>query len=366
MTEVKNVLDNAGGKSTQPYYVEVKDGNGFPTLHLNFDNPAICPRKGLIVLEPMKPTKRHNSKMSMRAFTDKSSGVPVRAGIPIRIDKESGEYIYQQIQVVDREVLDLSIIGDAKKWAVIRLCPFLEGSPNLGTGVPVYKVYDEEKIAQRKLSERSVKRKATTIAEGLYGRELTDMARACGISLIGRSETSLQVAVIDYAEDKPKEFMSIWDSPSRQENFILKQALEMGIIHQEVTGFLHRTQFLGHTEPEVVEYLKTHPNVSIAISAMTKEMESDTVKALSNKEAPKVNDDKDVLLAEKEAELIALRKLLQANTSKVVEDSLKEDGPPSEIDILRTEAKELGIKGAHLMGDDKLKESVEKAKLKKA
>lgn len=365
MTEVKNVLDNAGGKSTQPYYVEVKDGNGFPTLHLNFDNPAICPRKGLIVLEPMKPTKRHNSKMSMRAFTDKSSGTPVRAGIPIRIDKESGEYIYQQIQVVDREVLDLSIIGDAKKWAVIRLCPFLEGSPNLGTGVPVYKVYDEEKIAQRKLSERSVKRKATTIAEGLYGRELTDMARACGISLIGRSETSLQVAVIDYAEDKPKEFMNLWDSPSRQENFIFKQALEMGIVNQDTAGFLYRTQFLGHTESEVVEYLRSHPNVSIAISAMTKEMESDTVKALSNKEAPKVGDDKDVLLNEKDAEIAALRKLLQANTSKVVEDSLKEDGPPSQYDTLLADAKRLKIKGSHLMSEENLKKAVDLAQTQK-
>lgn len=370
----KNNSTFAGGKQvdTTSYWIEEKDGNGFPVKHLNFNNPDICPRKGIIVYEPMRVQrgvnggKKHSSRISHRRFIDNSTGTSVVAGIPVNIDKATGEYTYRQILLNDIESLDLSIDGDAKKNAVLRLSPLVFGSPNASNNRPEYKVYDREREAEQKLQGRQIKRKAVTIAEGISSvEELRDMCRVSGININGLSQTRLQVALIDYAEDNSQVFLDNYSSPLRQQNFIFKKALDLDIIQQDaVNGYMFRGLPLGQTEPQAVEYLKEHVSTSSAIQSQTELKESDSAKSIMPL-VLKVNDDKDVLLNEQAKEIAELRKRIQGAEQKKIDDEYNssETKTLTDLDMLREEASKLGMKGVHLHKDpEKIKIAIEKHK----
>lgn len=363
METVEKSLTTAGGRKvdTTSYYVIEKDGNGFETKHLNFNNPEVCPRKGYIILEPLRNGKRANNKLSTRGFNDTSSGTQVYAGIPIGYDRETKAFVYQQIMVQDTEMLDLTVERDAKKWAVIRLHPYLEGSPNNKNNIPTYKVLDEERRAEVKLAKRAIKRKASVNAEGLYGKELVDMCRMAGINT-KMSPTRLSVAIVDFAEENPEKFMEYYDSPVRQQNFIFKNALEIGVITQDpIIGYLFRGLPLGQTEPQSVEYLKEHPQTSRAIASEVELKESDSVKAMY-KDTGKPKDQKDVLVEQQAEEIAALRKRLQEQEESNIKAERTNGDPKTELEMLRDEAKALGVPKSWMKNEETLRKEIAEKK----
>ena len=219
--QVENSQENSGTRGVEAekeMFVVIKDGYGNDLKVLNFKNESICPKEGIVELIPMKTSSRHQNWVSFRSIWDKNNQAMI--GIPDRIDPRTKEWVFQKITLTDMETLDLSIELDRKKYLVIKNSHFLKGSPNL-RDKPLYYLRDKEQEAKAYLQNVYTKRKATTIAEGLYGEDLVDMARNLGIAPEQNSIFTLQMAVIQKAEDKPKEFLAIWDSPTRKELTIL-------------------------------------------------------------------------------------------------------------------------------------------------
>lgn len=85
LSTIKN--SNAEGVKEGVHYKVVKDGNNLEYKILNFENPDLCPRSGIIELEPLITSRRHLNRVSFRVFNDKELGVLV--GIPIGIDDKT-------------------------------------------------------------------------------------------------------------------------------------------------------------------------------------------------------------------------------------------------------------------------------------
>ena len=357
----------ARGKDTTSFFVEARDGNGNEVRQLNFNNPKVCPRQGLIELIPLKERKGFDNRVQFRRVTDKATQTNV--GIPERVDPKTKEFVYRLITIVGRRIYDLSNENDAKEWACIKNSPYLEGSPNQDrNGPPIYKVYDKEKQAVDNLTKIKLKRKAGIVADGLNGSDLNDMLRACGIGTQGMSETIKQSAIVQFAEDSPEEFLKHWESPTRREAFILKQAVDAGIVQSNMeVGFIYKTIELGLTEQMAVQYLKDHSNISTAIDTLITLSKEETLKSNRVLETPRLNND-NAALQEANDRIRALEAMIEKGAKKDIEaesgKSLEGAEANPNLATLKAQAKALGVKGWHLMKEDKLEEAIRKAEAK--
>lgn len=352
---------------TQGFYITIKDGNGSNERVINFDSEELCPRKGLIEVIPLKERKGFENNVKFRRLKDRATQCWI--GIPEGIDDTTKKITYQLITVIGRRVYDLSNEKDRKEWICIKYSPYLQGSPNQDrNGPPVFKVYDKEKQAIENLQKTRLKRQAAVVADGLVGEDLEDMLRACGIGIIGLSESMKQYAIIQFAEESPDVFLKHWESPMRQEAFILKQALEFDLVQNDANiGFIYRTLHLGLTEQEAVIYLKNHPNISTALDTLILQKKEETNKSNSVTDAPVQSNNTALEAANKEIE--ALRAALKKQTDKTIEveagKSLDGDAPDTELETLKAIAKDLKIKGWHLVKNkEELQKKINEAQAK--
>ena len=164
----------------QPDFIELEDGNGFKTKVVNFESEKMCPRKGVIDIQAIRITNRHENRKSFSITRDHQTGIVY--GIPVGVDKKTGELKFKRIILYNSLQLNLKNPEDAKLWTVIRYSEFLEGSPN-SRGKAEYKVFDREIEAEKVIVENKAKRKAALIIDDLSQLELYDIARSCGLSV---------------------------------------------------------------------------------------------------------------------------------------------------------------------------------------
>lgn len=348
-------------------YKIITDGNNTPVKVVNFENKNICRRNGTIVLEALKRSKLHNNLLIIRRYKDRKTGVIY--GIPDGINPKTKQLEFRRIQIEDNEVLDLSIAEDAMKWVVIKNCPYVQGSPNLGSNKPIFKIVDQIKEAETYLSKRVIKRKAETIAEALTGDELLEQARNLGLPTKGISVPVLHMNVIKSAEQNPERFMEIWDSPNKLEISVLKRAIAVGlVIEDRMKGYLYNTIPLGFTEPAVVEYLREHPQVRQAIDMQSKKVDEDSKRAMSVEPETKkvVADEKDAsykLLMDRLAKLEEENKALRSVKADEIAETISANEEEADDELLEliAEGKRLGLKGAHMTkmkGKDVLRQKI--------
>lgn len=364
---MENPVTNAGARSTDEgpkRYVRARDGNGNEVRHINFNNKEMCPRVGIIRLEPLKTwginEQRHKANISFRIVRDRADDIIV--GIPLRVDPKTKEWEYERINLKGPETFDLSIEKEAKRWACIRLSPYLEGSPNL-QDKPLYKVIDTQKQAQNFMESLVTKRKAEDISIGLSGEQLTDMARAIGISPEQNTEVTLKAAVIGYAQKNGEKFMDIWNSPTRKYHFIFKKAYLFGLIEQNhLEGYLYRGVPMGASDAIAIEWLSQNPNVANAIDVQCQAKEKPEVKKLHQVGSSKIGDEKDAKLAEYEAKLASMDAMIKKLSAQALEeDTGHKEGEffvDEELQELRDKMKKYGLGGFNMIKDK------EKAKAK--
>jgi hypothetical protein len=343
----------AGRYEEGVHYKIVKDGNGLEYKIINFENSELCPREGIVELEPLKVQKRHLNDVSFRVVRDREMDVLV--GIPLSIDPKTKEIIFQKITLREKETFDLSDPNQAMKWACIKRSHFYVDSPNFQTSSKTkYKAIDKEAEAVKFQMERRTKRKAVDIAESLVGQELEEMAYSIGIDPKVMSPSTLWVEVVKYAESKAEDFMKIWNSDTREELITLKRAIAAGVVSQTLeAGINYNGLTLGFNEPEAVNYLKTHPSTKVSIDAVSRKQSHDGQVSMISKEPVKIKDEKDAeierlkrLLAEKES-------LTKFATEKALELQAEVDimDADPELAELIKKAKALDIRGVHNMKD---------------
>lgn len=328
-------------------YKVFKDGNGVEYKIVNFENPEYCPREGIIELIPMRLTSRHENRLGIRNYTDRVTGIIY--GIPQGINPTTKQIEFQKINLVDAETFDLSDSNEAMKWAVIRRCFAIEGSPNL-RGKPKYKVKDVERAAVVYLKDMPQKMKAMQVAMALTGDNLMDMARNIGVPPENNSINTLQMHVVKYADEHHQAFLDIWDSPTREQLSIFRKAIAVGVLKDEgVNGWCYNGNPIGMNEGIAVQYLSDNHQICKAIEILTKKIGDDSVTSMKKFEPVMPMDDKDAKNALLQAELDKTKEMLaKLSGENILKGAIQETG---ERDVYLAEAKRLNIKGAHMVKD---------------
>jgi len=346
---------------------------GIPLRIYNFENPELCPRKGIIELQAFKVAKnmnghrRHNTSVRIDKVYDLANNIII--GIPVGYNEKEDRPLFKSFILEDTTVFNLANPDDAMKWAIVKNSYYVEGSPNADRSMVIFRVKDEEKEAELYIAKREIKRKAETIASGLYGAQLVETGLALGLDVENMSSAILFMRVSQIAEGDPKRFMDIWDSPNKLEITVVKRALATGIITQDVQlGYMYNSLPLGISEPLVVGYLRDNPQIRSVIDQQSKAKQSDSLKAMSEDAGDPIVDAKDAEIAKLKSQLENATKTAkiasEAKADEIVEN-LTFNLEDNEYAELLAEAKRLKLQGAHKIKDkDKLRQKVADAKAK--
>jgi hypothetical protein len=352
-------------------FVVLKDRHGYEHNVINFDNPKYAPFTGMVELVPLKMGRgmaqaggqapfRHKNHVSFSVTRDKDSGMLI--GLHNGYDNKTGELRWDKITLEHTEVIDLSIPRERKKYICIKYGPFFIDSPNrLITSKTVYAIVDKEREASEFVKNRATKKKASEIAESLWGEELNEFAMVLGYDPKLMSPAQLSMEVIKFAESDQKvngktgaqRFMEAYNSDTRTELIIFRRGLQTGIIQESVNGFLFNGLVIGFNEAEAVHYLKEHPATSVSIDTQSRGKYTHNTKSTLAK--PTEKDAENAEIANLKRQLEQAKSELTKASERALEGesmaSIANDDP--ELAALLDEGNRLGIKGIHLLGRTK-------------
>lgn len=368
---------NSNGSAVEEgvHYKVWKTGKsgGLGTKICNFENEDICPRKGIVELHAFKVSRninkepRHRTSLKIDKVYDANTGIFY--GIPERYDEKNDRLLFKPIYLEETNIFNLANPDDAMKWAVIKNSYFVEGSPNAhDRKLVMYRVYDSEREAELYISRREIKRKAETIASGLFGAQLLETGLALGLHVDEMSPAVMLMRVCQIAESDPKRFMDIWDSPTKLEITVLNRALATGVIvHDIQTGLMYNALSLGISEALAVDYLRNNAQIRDVIDQQSRAKQNDSLKAMSEEAGENIKDSKDAILAKANKEIEALKAQLAATTkvkTDEIVDKISFDLPDLERKELLEEAKHFKLQGAHKQDNEKIRSRIADAKAK--
>jgi len=375
---IPSTKKNADGQSIQEdvefvYWRNPKTNEEYKLL--NLENDSLAPRYGIVELKPIKISNRHDNEVGFRLLSDKSRDCNI--GIPIRFDPKTDNPIWQKVTISNSETYDLSIKEQRMEWIMVKNSPYytdivdgVEQNANFDDGMKArYKAVDKEREANTFARKLKLKRSAEDIAEALLDRktELEETALMCGFDPKAMSTQRLWVEVVKFAENKPEEFMKIYNSDTKTELSVLRRGVLTGKINESrANGWTYSGQTLGYTEQEAVAFLKEHPQLLASIDAITRKTDKDT---LANKSTPSTSvteaNARELLLKKENEELKAQLKAQSSANLTEISDKIIDAIDPEFAELLK-EAKALDVKGAHKIKDkERLREKVEeKRKLK--
>lgn len=339
-------------KNGKPLYTVYKNKDGVEFKVINFDNEDIVPNYGIVEFEAFKKKdyeRIRDTKFACPVVKDAKTGIfyGMFNGFHPSGDPKWLDFPLGMINIYDR-----SNPFDAKKSFILANSPLTEGSPTALFGRLIkFRLVDKEKAAFEKIKKINDGERALTLAKGLYGEKLTNIARDLGINT-NVSVNMLTAEVLERAQDSPVEFLRIYEHPHREAITILNKAISTKVVENDLmTGdFSYSGLPLGHNFDWAVKYLLENPTVMVSINMKATEREASSIKAMQINNA-EVKDSS----SPDNAELIALRK--QLADMQAEKEALSKDKPePSlnplekELDELKKEAALIGgnlVKGLH-------------------
>lgn len=335
----------------------------------NFENPQLCPREGLVEFVPTKRSRRGENWLNFSHCYDAKNDIYI--GIPAGYDERTGKLKFQRIIIKEDELLNRANPQEAMKAAVLCNSYYVEGSP-LQKPKPKYKIYDKEKEATGYAIEVKTRRRAQTVADGLSGSNLVEMAINLGLPTEAMSPAVLFMEVGKIAEKDWKKFIEIYDNPDRKLYTVINRGLATGVLTEELgLGICYGKIPLGINKPLAVAALKENEGLCQTIDQLSRKQEKDSWKAMASVTKPEPNfaDDKDVLIARQQAMLDEMKAKMDEMSKTKLEDFTKHrseelaEADPEFAEMLK-EAKALGVKGAHLCSKETLAQKIAEARPK--
>jgi len=294
-----------------PMYFTFKDGNGFEIKVANTDNPLVCDRNQIVEIETVKKSNTVEPRFSVSNAYDDEMGMYF--GVPIGIDKRTGDLKWQRFTIGDRKTYDCKRHADAVEWSVVKRSSFLEGSP-YQRGKVFYKQFDKEAEAREIIVKSTLRVQANEIATKMIAIEdQMDMYRNFGKNPEGFTMIMLQAEIIKIAERNPKEFIDIWNNKNRSALTTFNRCISVGLITFNIGngGYMWKESFvLGSTEQTALQALIDNKNILNQAEIESRQKDTMGKKMMSAAEAKFFQPEE----GEENVELVELRmaaKLLQ-------------------------------------------------------
>jgi len=387
--QTKELKQSAADKAKEvPLFFEKTDGNGFTYKIANPLHPSNVPQSGVIRIEALRRSNIKMPRTSFSKITDPVTGITY--GIPMGIDKASGEMRFKRILIGEFNEFDCSNPTDKEMWMCISRSTFLLGSP-FQSSKPLYRKEDKEADAQKVLNETDALLRAVQIAKDIDGLEFYDMMISFGMQPQMHSPSVGRSLLIQRAKDKPVDFVEKYDNNNRQVINIFNRCVSVGLITSlPDQGWLWKKSYpLGMSEAAAVGTMSKNPALAnqmdleskqkaIAINIYVKPEEITS----SNIGIPMEEEEKSsvefLTVSELKAEKEKIKNLAkemenELNEIRELKKAFKQSAPVAKVgkvdytlEDLQTEAHNLGWAKAYQCEDvHELIEEIKKRKVKK-
>ena len=319
-----------------PYRI-IRDISGYETKLINFDNPEMCPRSGIIELEAINFNRNPSPGQSVKPMNTMFSCYDyngIKYGVDMGIDAITKLMTFKSIIIQEYKQYNLANLDDAKEWAVVRNHQSLESSPRR-KGKPIYRVKDHEVLAKKQIGELLAADRASEIMRNLMPEEMIEFARLLNINVVNNSLTIIQGNLSEKARKDPAYFLLKWNDVNRPIMMVLKRCMEAGIVTCDpINGWrIRQTNLtLGNDEPSCIAYLHKNTNVLISLDQESKQVTNSI--ETSSRELLIPKDQKDV-------EIDALKKQMEDQNKKMDLLLSKMSGGPAlaKTPVVATKAK---------------------------
>lgn len=186
----------------------------------------------------------NNKTYGFRNYNDPSTGL--ERGYVTGFDKQGNPVMHEWVFDNDsRRQIRVSVNQKDKNGQTaiefLRNCPECAGSPNgryvIGPNgeqkqVMVYfKEINEAADAEKALASRKISIEAQKKAFDLKGAELIEMASF--VNVFDADEGILMVKVLDFAHNRPADFLRVYDDPARKVKALINKALHTSILSKD-------------------------------------------------------------------------------------------------------------------------------------
>lgn len=345
------IQENATGVDVAglPFKI-LKDKNGVEHRVIDLSDERLMPRTGQIIYEANKKAERvigHGYHYAMT--TDIASGVLV--GICVGIDKMSGDLRWLRMTLGSLNTFDLSVRSEREKAIVLKYSSIVEGSPNLSVieKLHLFRVHDSEKAAHIEIQKIQDGQRALSIAMGLYGEDLVNIARNIGVMPETTSLPMLTAAVLRAAKDTPKEFLTLWENPNRELITILNRCLHTGVIsNTPLDGYTYEGRPLGHNEPAVLDFLTKYRDVASTLEIKSREKLKQAEKAMAKAAPLKTVSDVEIENEILRKQMLDMQETMnRMSASSIMEEESVDPILQAELEELQAEAALMKFKGIH-------------------
>ena len=199
---------------------------------------------------------------------DKDDSNDVYYGIVSSIHKD-GNPIWTKIPLSKSEVFDLNNGTDMKKYLVMRMAAFVEGSPLQieGHHTVKYKIIDQEIESKKAIKNADDLVKAIGRISKIRIEDAIRLSRWLGIPLSqSNTEADIKAKLINYATTNSSDFNEKYDSADRKYYEVLETGIKTGVIKDEIgVGYFFNGLAMGTKKPFVIDFFKKNPDTISSI-----------------------------------------------------------------------------------------------------
>lgn len=345
---VKDGIPMVGGK---PAYTVYTNKNGVQFKVINFDNPAVCPNKGIVEYRAFKEKNfdsRRETNFTCPIVKDHTNDIyyGIFNGFHNNGDPKWINFPLHMINTYDR-----SIPTEAKKALIMSKSYLTEGSPFAVPRLVKFRLHDKEKAANDLIKKITDAKRALAHAEGLAGQKLLDMALNLGMNTLNSSVTMITAEVLERAQNDPIGYLKVAENPNIEVISILNKAIDTKVVENDThKGYTYKGAPLGHNFDFAIDFLLKNREILAIIDMASKDALEQGRKASL---VPEKAEDSSAEIAElrrKLAESEAKNKQLSETPSFINTntDTATYNPLQSELNDLLVIAKEKKMKGLHL------------------
>lgn len=155
-----------------------------------------------------------------------------------------------------KKTIQVIVNNDPKQLETMTVSEYLTRSPycvGVNCTVPIFKFIDEVRDAQDIVDIKGSRIKAESLAFGLKGAELIEIAQLLGE--FSDDKAMQKRAVLEFAGKSPAMFMSIYDDPHRAIKSLVRKGVKAGILRQNGKVVSWDKDILGSGEEDIVDKL---------------------------------------------------------------------------------------------------------------
>jgi len=338
-------------KSGLPAYVVHTNKNGVSFKIANFENPDVCPNKGIVEYEAIK-------RKDFERIRDTNFACPIVKDPVTEIIygvfngfHNNGDPKWINFPLGMLNVWDRSVPTEAKKACILSKSPMTLGSPNQAfrRDLVKFRLVDKEQVAVDKLKKINDAERALAHAKGLGGQKLLDMALNLGINALGASITMITVEVMERAQNDPVGYLKVAENPNIEAISILNKAVDTRVVEIDThKGYTYKGAPLGHNFDFSIDFLLKNREVLAIIDMASRDAAEQGKKSMKVEEVAEDSSAEIAKLRKQLADAQAEKEALLASKTESGGNEPEYNPLKAKLDELLVIAKEKKLRGLHM------------------